>query len=1122
MSDQELDDVLSSLDKDKCIEFFSKMDERQRKSYAPRALLWLTVSKGCNLSDPEMKWYTRGASWAPKRIHKLFAQEDEAKRLAKQLPKVATTGPAIAPATIAVFSTAGFTEVKKLDATPAPEDVYRLIADRKPRWTENFVRYVFEKNPAEYWSVVRSMERDGLVELEHDSSFLGAMAVGLGRLREPDTIVQFLRDDPTLLEKEVWRMLEDDAAMRLLLTEFQMVFGQHHFSNIPEARWHTALCELTETDEIDKERLLNITTSTLARLALENSDGTTLMNPHWWIHLHKELKPDIEQHLDLFKDYLSLLRSRSLWAVPWAIEMIEAQSDKVYFPLDAACADLGEVFFMKGKEVPLKAIACLKTIAEKQVELRPDVALCAAEALSHTSAEIQKQGIMLIEKYGDKKDSNLVDRLKLKMEYASVLNRDRLNKWLPALMESGSPVSTTLAGGGAGATEAGGETCSPGIDISEQILFLKESTRDFPEKWLKITAMQSAFDALEGKAIDLECAEFDGDEFPRLDDEKKLKSVEDLDELVFLLAPYFQGSRWEQDDSEDFELILDGVSRLNNKRPADFEMRVNSIANGQGSPLMQMLVSAWLSKSTGLAQIFQLVDQSVEGNPIQFIRHRSAPADELLERRFSTVSRRVARGVSARLLATPTHKGGWIDPLVLVQRVMDGIHNVEDVPIDAESAKSSVVDHLQQLITDGLNPFLDSALKAFRLKPAAQKTPIDDGHVEQSLALLRLAPDHRQEALEKLDSAKLPSGEFLDALRYALGAEDVKIGKSAPLWVAAARSRAAFKDDARVEERFPNLGPDCGRVTRYSLSLTEQQLSRSYRGFVFQLLCRQPEYNPGNRTDICTLALHYRADDERFVTYYMYRGWLSAMWPLCLEPFFAIGAEHMADNSSSSETAGTGIFFEKLYDPDVPAKPMAMLCIALGLTGKAQDENGAAIEALIQCIDDGRVNGNKLGQILRSLAFCKVKRGNNVSLITLQRWAKALRTVAQTSSYHARVVALAIETVFHGDPKNAPKDLHCLLEVLLELLTREHQAISLPATREYIGGLKTTGKTGQLTKQLLGLKPDALTNQKLQEAFLYAANQRIDRLQRWSNRVKQDSASSKLLPNVTSRQTSIG
>ena len=130
-------------------------------------------------------------------------------------------------------------------------------------------------------------------------------------------------------------------------------------------------------------------------------------------------------------------------------------------------------------------------------------------------------------------------------------------------------------------------------------------------------------------------------------------------------------------------------------------------------------------------------------------------------------TQRIAEGRAAPLLATPTHAGGWIDPRVFVERY----HTCCRLPF--------------AILTEDL-----------------------------IMALLRLAPDHRAEALAAARDLRDEPGA---AIRYALGSENEPIGDSAPLWVAAARSRSPWSDDPAVEARHPGLGPDAGRAAIYDL-----------------------------------------------------------------------------------------------------------------------------------------------------------------------------------------------------------------------------------------------------------------------------------------------------------------
>src|SRR6185369_10369307 len=93
-----------------------------------------------------------------------------------------------------------------------------------------------------------------------------------------------------------------------------------------------------------------------------------------------------------------------------------------------------------------------------------------------------------------------------------------------------------------------------------------------------------------------------------------------------------------------------------------------------------------------------------------------------------------------------------------------------------------------------------------------QKAGVDPDIHEQVLALLRLAPENRNTALT---AAKKLEGESGQAVRYVLGANE-KIGKSAPLWLAACRSRQPHGDLPEFEAKHPKLGPDARVAAKYT------------------------------------------------------------------------------------------------------------------------------------------------------------------------------------------------------------------------------------------------------------------------------------------------------------------
>ena len=223
---------------------------------------------------------------------------------------------------------------------------------------------------------------------------------------------------------------------------------------------------------------------------------------------------------------------------------------------------------------------------------------------------------------------------------------------------------------------------------------------------------------------------------------------------------------------------------------------------------------------------------------------------------------------------------------------------------------------------------------------------------------------------------------------------------------------------------------------------------------------------------------------------------------MLLEGWFAHGANKFARADNRYEAEQNKKFLEKLYDLDIPLKQMALLTLVMALSADDKVLQGAALEALIQVIEDGRLNSDKLAATVQTLrAFEKPTNKDEYGkqFIFLNRYAKALKTVALTSPYHALVVARSIEHMLIGDPLEPPQHLHALLEVLLELYVQQEQSITLAEARNYLSAIKISGKTEKLIKQLLALKPGSNADAIRLQALGYALEMRIARAQRWQS-----------------------
>lgn len=523
---------------------------------------------------------------------------------------------------------------------------------------------------------------------------------------------------------------------------------------------------------------------------------------------------------------------------------------------------------------------------------------------------------------------------------------------------------------------------------------------------------------------------------PRLDPARAITPMNDLDELIAVFLTVLENP----EDPGELERILDGVSRLCAHRPDDFDTRT--------APLRvraeQILAHEWPEGNAVLT-----VRSPFAGVALAWIAQGVMPAPPsslqanhvayFMQQRMRMIAQRVADRVAAPLLSAPTHAGAWIDPRVLIGR-----------------------------------------LKIWA------NLPVMPDNLDLSLALLRLAPDQGARG-QALDLAIKLKGPHAAAVRYALGGDAKEIGPDACVWIAAARARAPFEDDPRVEASHPGLGPDAGCAAQLDL-LPGPHGARDLMAPLWRpIVARTPALPETVRVDLPTVLLH-ALQGGRSAGEFRELRWAAMLWPLGRESYFASGVEWLLGiERTPSEAQAFRPFLEPLLDPDVPLRTMGRLLLVGSLSSNQPELQGLATDALIAAIDDGRLDSPLLGEALQRLLLG--------DLLKLKRVAKALGDAARGSALHARVIAQSIEhAIVELSPP--PKDLHVLLELLKELLIEIGEPLSAPGAEKWFRATKFSGKTATLGRELLGLVGGNGPSRRLAAARALAG--RLDRADRWA------------------------
>jgi len=419
------------------------------------------------------------------------------------------------------------------------DDVFAVLAARGRRFMETMARGLLRGNqnlvPAG-WPLVRRAVREGLIDPPEDDAYITGMVFGFGeatRLDDLESTYRGLVADPVLLENEVWRLFEVDAASELAnANSWRRVDGTaSHGYTRGENRWIYALARLSDEGRLDRQRLLDASLNAL----MQDFRATTV---GWYARMHEELEPTDEERRERLDRYLALVTSPAPAVVKQGLAVLRDIEDVV--PPEGFARVAPTPFAQRQKNLSTETLAMLGRLCKRHAEARPVLLGAAAHALGHERIDVQERALALLEQYPDD---------------------------LPraTLLGFAEAVSPTLRARVAALT---------GFEQPEEPT---EAIEVLPPLQPEMTP-------------DL------------LRDE--LQPVESVDELIELASMLLEG----QGDGDDCERFLDGVSRLCDERPRDFERRtaglvkrasenVTWVPGISGTDVIALVVVAWAARS---------------------------------------------------------------------------------------------------------------------------------------------------------------------------------------------------------------------------------------------------------------------------------------------------------------------------------------------------------------------------------------------------------------------------------------------------------------------------------------------------------------------------------------------
>jgi hypothetical protein len=742
-----------------------------------------------------------------------------------------------------------------------PKGLEDVLRRRSPERLGPIVEYLLDEVGGPAWWVVRPLVREGIVPRPDRPTYTIAMLAAT----RYGSVAELVAADRGLLEVEAWRLFEVEGGGEDSLANHEKYYGD---------KWGALFREHAASDPEMRRRHLDASLAALAR------DFSTY-RAGWFSRFHESLAPTDAERAERADAYLGLLRSRVGPTVSLAVAALGRVAAAGKLPADRLLGRI-EPVLVDGTAGTAKA--ALDLVGRAGAGPGGDAARAAAvatRALGNASADVQRAALGLIGRLVAGPDEAVARALAGR---------------LPEVAASQRPAAAALL------ARLGGAPTADGAVAAEPA-------------WPVLAPLRTRAGAPDAMAA----ATVTGPS--PLDPARAIDAIPSIDALVDLAVSVLETG----EPADDIERLLDGVGRLGGERSAAFGRLTASLAKRAQTILARRDSTPFngFDARADVAGVLLAWSTGEVVGPSPGYGMADPGAGAFLSARAREVAEAAGRLAPFRSVAAPSHRGGWIDPVALVERLTSG-------------------------------------------RPASR--------LDLVAALLRLAPDGRAAALAAAGGL---TGEAGAATRYALGGDE-PIGPTAAWWVAAARVRAPGVDDERVEARHPGLGPDAGLAARIELVDRGPALLRG------GITAVASPALPGTTAAALPTVLMLRDPSLFAVTGRsepaMLR-WMATIQPGYREAWAAVGSALLARNVDwwSAEWANRA-FLEPFIDPVTTIGPHARALLGMALGAKEAGERGLATDVVRLALGDGRLTASDLAEGLRAAAAVACDRPNRWAL----------------------------------------------------------------------------------------------------------------------------------------------
>ena len=368
-----------------------------------------------------------------------------------------------------------------------------------------------------------------------------------------------------------------------------------------------------------------------------------------YVRLHNRLQPTPDELAARQRTLADLLGNPASRIVTFALEKLSAIEADGRFDGELFLASISPVFHLRNKGQSQTALRIAARLVDREPKLLPHAVTGILEAPTHPAPEVQRQAADLIEAWSQRLHSDHVTTI-----------RERLEDLAPSLRPRVESLIGRLRPATAKPTERGADNV-----FALELEKLAREAATLPSPWRERSGL--------AEALELLCAgqmpgplKFDLLQARVLTGVTPVEPIKNADQLLDAVAHAIETV----DSADELERILDGISRLCGRRSPEFHRRAEPLikrANDRHSEseLDRALADAMPESLYQLVLVWLGGKQPVWGPP----RYETVALDRFFDGRVQELAERVVGCRSRPLLAAPTHKGGWIDPCVFVQRL---------------------------------------------------------------------------------------------------------------------------------------------------------------------------------------------------------------------------------------------------------------------------------------------------------------------------------------------------------------------------------------------------------------------------------------------------------------------